>query len=96
MRIKEELILRKVGEKYMIIDPGTDMVDLTHVYTLNQTAAWLWEQVKGVDITLPIIINLLKSNYGLNPTDAERDALLFLEVLKEYELLEYGGNTNER
>lgn len=93
MRIKECLILRKVGNQYMVLDPGTGVVDMTYVYALNTTAAWLWEQLKEIDFTLSTIANLLQSNYRLSADEAERDAGLFWSVLEQNELHEHVNDT---
>lgn len=88
MKIKEHLILRRVGEKYMIIDPDQGMVDLTHVYALNETAAWLWEQLRGIDFTSEVIANLLESHYKIDASRARSDADLLLSSLGDNHLLE--------
>lgn len=72
----------------MVVDPGTGVVDMTYVYTLNKTAAWLWEQLKDVDFTLSTIANLLQSNYAISAEEAQRDAISFRAILVENELLE--------
>lgn len=96
MKIKEHLILRQVGEKYMIIDPGTGIVDLTHVYALNNTAARLWKQLKGIDFTVETIISLLKSNYKIDSEEAQRDAEMLLLNMKANHLLEEDGRQKDR
>lgn len=92
MRIKKHLILRQVGKKHVIIDPGTGIVDLTHVYTLNSTAAWLWDQLKGINFTVETIVTLLKSNYKISSQVARRDAEMLLSNLKSNHLLEEEEN----
>ena len=80
----------------MILDPGTGLVDLTYVYALNKTAAWLWDRLTGTDFTRTTIIKLLQSHYELSFEEAERDGALFWATLLENELCEQEGNTNER
>ena len=43
--IRDGLQLRKIGNRYMIVDACEDNVNLSHVYSLNATAAWLWERL---------------------------------------------------
>lgn len=40
MKLREDLMLRHLGDEYVIIDPERDMVDMSKVYTLNETAAF--------------------------------------------------------
>lgn len=42
---KSNLKLRKIGSKYMIVDASDSCVNLTNVYSLNETAARLWERI---------------------------------------------------
>ncbi|MCL8000542.1 hypothetical protein M8994_20335, partial [Brucella sp. 21LCYQ03] len=47
MKLRNELTLRQIGKDYIIVEPGQDKVDLSIVYTLNETAAWLWKELYG-------------------------------------------------
>lgn len=40
---KSDLKLRRIGGKYMIVEASDSCVNLTNVYSMNETAAWLWE-----------------------------------------------------
>ena len=40
---KSSLKLRKIGSKYMIVEASGSCVNLTNVYSMNETAALLWE-----------------------------------------------------
>lgn len=87
MKIREDLVLRHIGEEYMIVDPGQDMVDMTKVFTLNHTAAWLWEQIAGKEFTVETLVELLKVEYDLSQEQAQKDINSFLEVFKKNGLL---------
>lgn len=43
--IRDGLQLRKIGSRYMVVDACEDNVNLSHVYSLNGTAAWMWERL---------------------------------------------------
>lgn len=45
MMPKSNLKLRQIGSKYMIVDASDSCMNLTDVYSLNETAARLWEVV---------------------------------------------------
>ena len=66
MKLKEGLIVRKVGEDYVIVAPEQGMVDLSKVYSLNETAAWLWEALDGKDFQLDDMVELVRSQYDVN------------------------------
>ena len=48
MKLNELLKLRQVGGEYMIINPYSEAADMTQVISLNETAAWLWQQAEVV------------------------------------------------
>ncbi len=54
-KIKIRFSLRTIGSDHLIVAPSQDMVDLSTVYTLNRSAAWLWEQLKGKEFTIDTI-----------------------------------------
>lgn len=87
MRIKESLVLRHIGEEYMIVDPGKGVIDLANVYTLNQTAAWLWKRLEGEIFTLKDVVSLLVENYEVQFEEARRDADKWVMILKEQGLI---------
>ena len=63
MRLREDLVLRRVGQDHVIVDPGQDMVDMSKVFTLNDSAAWLWNQLIGKEFTSEEMVRLLTDQY---------------------------------
>jgi hypothetical protein len=64
------------------------MVDLSTVYTLNSSAAWLWEQLKGKEFTIDTIVDLLCENYDVDIEQAKSDAEILLQDFQKQGLLE--------
>lgn len=87
MKIKKDLVLRNIGEEYFIVDPSQDMVDLSTVFSLNRTAAWLWEKLAGVEFSEACMVALLREEYKLSEEQAEKDAQEFIGLLGENNLL---------
>ncbi|MGJ1305741.1 PqqD family protein [Sphingobacterium siyangense] len=82
MKLRNDITLRKVGKEYIIVDPGQDMVDMSKVFTLNETAAFLWNELQGIDFELEDMINLLLDNYETEREVAEKDSIKLIEVLQ--------------
>ena len=61
MRLNSNLILRQVGGEYMIVNPFSETMDMAQVYSLNETAAWLWKQLEN-------------NEYEVNKDTARNDA----------------------
>ena len=62
MKLNKDLVLREVGGEYMIVNPFSDTVDMTQVYSLNETAAWLWQQMEGKEFTVADFIRRFSRN----------------------------------
>ncbi|MGB3104198.1 PqqD family protein [Sphingobacterium siyangense] len=88
MKLRSDLILRTIGSDHLIVDPSQDMVDLSTVYTLNSSAAWLWEELKGKEFNTDTIVELLVENYEVSKEQAQADAAILLEDFQKQGLLE--------
>ena len=88
MKLRSDLVLRTIGSDHLIVDPSQDMVDLSTVYTLNSTAAWLWEELKGREFDHTTIVELLCDNYEVDAAQAQSDAEVLLADFERQGLLE--------
>jgi Coenzyme PQQ synthesis protein D (PqqD). len=88
MKLRSDLVLRTIGSDHLIVDPSQDMVDLSTVYTLNSSAAWLWEQLKGKEFNSDTVVELLCENYDVDTEQAKSDAEILLQDFKKQGLLE--------
>ena len=88
MKLRSDLILRTIGSDHLIVDPSQDMVDLSTVYTLNSSAAWLWEELKGKEFTMNTIVELLCENYDVSKEQAQSDAEILLQDFQKQGLVE--------
>ena len=73
MKLNPDLVLRQIGDEYMIVNPFTDTVDMTDVYTLNESAAWLWLQLEGKSFTQSDLVSLLQTEYDVDTETARAD-----------------------
>lgn len=87
MKLRDDLVLRHIGEEYIIIDPGQDMVDASNVFTLNKTAAFIWKKLRGKSCTAVAITDLLIGHYVVSEEQAQEDALSVLRFFKKHHLL---------
>lgn len=87
MLLNPELKLRKVGRHSMIVDVCSDNINLTNVYELNATAAWLWESVAGIDFTEDTLVDLLCDSYDVSPEQARADIRRLLEKWRKLHLM---------
>lgn len=88
MRIREDLVLRHIGKDHVIVDPEQEMVDMSKVFTLNDSAAWLWEELIGKEFNGDMLIRMLREQHELSYNQAEEDANRLIETFEKNGLLE--------
>lgn len=87
MKLRNDISLRKVGKEYIIVDPSQDMVDMSKVFTLNETAAFLWEELQELNFELEDMVELLLAHYEIDRETAEKDCSKLIEVLQNGNLI---------
>ena len=67
MKTKNGFVLRQLADEYILSAEGLEQVDFTHLISLNDTAAYLWQQVEGKEFTeeLPEFEYRLRVKAGL-------------------------------
>lgn len=81
MKLKENLKLRKIGNKYMIVDTNSANVNMVDVYTMNETAATLWQEFETKEFTPEDMVNTLLQEYDVTQEKATADVE---SLLKEW------------
>lgn len=86
MKIKEGYILREVLGNFIVVAVGDAALDFNGVISLNETGAFLWGVLeKGA--TEDELLDALTEEYEIDETVAKTDILVFLEKLREAEIL---------
>lgn len=71
----------------MIVGSG-DSLDYTQAVSLNDSAAYLIESVRGKDFTLEDWVELLTDRYEVSGEQARADVELLTQMLKEAEIID--------
>lgn len=87
MKWKEGLVLRHIGNEYMIIEPDKGVVDMARVYTLNEVAAWLWQQLEEKYFTVGQMEELLMQRYDVEYEQVRKDVEVLLCNLRKQGLI---------
>lgn len=87
MRLNEDLKLRQIGPYYMIVKTSGKRTDMTDVFSLNETAAWLWKRAEGRDFTAADLAQWLCDEYDVTMEVALRDVRKMLLEWQEGGLL---------
>lgn len=88
MKLRKDLLLRHMGEEYVIVDPSQDVVDMSKVFTLNETAALIWKELKGIEFSENTIADILLKHYNVELGQALEDANLLIEQFSIEGLIE--------
>lgn len=85
---KRNLQLRKVGKHYMIVEVCKENVNITNVFSLNKTAAALWQRINNGMYTAEELAEWLCGEFRVDRETAMKDIRRQLDEWKEYGLTE--------
>ena len=88
IRLRKNLQLRKIKNRYMIIDAYADNVNMCSVYSLNRTAAEMWEQISAGACTAADLAEWLCRIYAVEADTALRDVERQLDEWRTYGLID--------
>ena len=88
MKIKKGFVLRRIGDKEVVIGEGLEQVNFNKIVALNATAANLWKQLEGKDFTEQEVASLLEKEYEIDASVAEKDAKDIIARWTEVGLIE--------
>lgn len=88
MKLKKNLDLRQIGDDYIIIDPTEESVDMTKIFSFNETMAWLWNELKNKEFSIDSAAQFLVDHYDVTFSVAQTDVEKIVKFLKEQNLLE--------
>lgn len=87
VRPKDGLQLRKVGPQFMIVEACEGNVNMSNVYSLNQTAARLWEWTVQGNYTPEELAERLCEVYDTDKETALHDVERQIADWKSYGLI---------
>lgn len=73
MKLVEGFKLRKLGREYIVVGEGLKQVNFNKMISLNETAAYLWEEVAGKEFTKEDLVKLLLDRYEVDEETATKD-----------------------
>jgi hypothetical protein len=74
MRINKGFELRELCGEHIVIGTGVENIDFSKVISLNESAAWLWNEVEGKEFTPETLAALLREQYEVDEATALADA----------------------
>lgn len=87
MKIKDDFVLRKVADSYVVVPVNSLTLDFNGVINLNETGAFLFEQLqKGIDKN-ELVCKML-DEYDVTKEKASEDIDAFISKLKDADVFE--------
>jgi methyltransferase-like protein len=77
------VVTRKTGNEYVLVPVTDNIADMDSVYTLNETGAFIWEQIDGKKSTEQII-SAMTEEYDIDNNTATEDVLQFIIKMNDY------------
>lgn len=87
MRLNDNVMLRTIANQHMIVDGANGNLDMTDIYTLNGSAAYLWKCAEGRDFDVAFMVEKLCEKYEVDEQTAKDDVEAMLEEWREYGLV---------
>ena len=79
MKIKKGFELREVCGEHIIVAYGKENIDFNKVISLNESAAYLWNNIFDKDFTADTLASLLQQEYEVDEETAKKDAQTLLD-----------------
>ena len=87
MKIKDGFVLRQVGGTYVVVAVGLQTLDFKGMIRLNETGAFLWEQLSKTDCSKEQLVDCMTAEYDVDGQTAAADVDVFVQSLKDADLL---------
>lgn len=83
MRTIDGFKLRKLGNEYILVGESMELINFNKMITLNETAAFLWEQAQQGEFDANKLCKALCAEYEVEPAQALQDVEATLKAWKD-------------
>lgn len=87
MKIKENFMLRKVADSYVVVPVGPAVADFNGMINLNEAGAFLWQLLENDTTEAEVVANMLE-HYDVSEELAKADVEKFIAQLSDADLLD--------
>lgn len=74
MKTKNGFRLRNVCGENIIVAEGIENIDFSRIISMNETSAYLWQNVQNTDFDINTLVQLLLNEYEVDEATARKDA----------------------
>ena len=80
--------LRKLGNEYILVGESMELINFNKMITLNETAAFLWQQAEQGEFDADKLCKALCAEYEVSPQQALADVEATIATWKEAGVIE--------
>lgn len=88
MKAKKGFNLRDVCGEQIIIAEGKENIDFSNIISMNETSAYLWQEVSDKEFTVEDMAELLVGEYDVDYDTAYKDCNELASLWKEAGIIE--------
>jgi hypothetical protein len=81
------IVSRKTGREYVLIPVSNNIADMDSVFTINESGAFIWEQIDGRK-NIGQLTKVLMEEYEVDYQTALADLTGFVERMKDFLVIE--------
>jgi len=85
----DSIVFRKIADEFILVPIRQNVGDLESIYTLNETAARIWELIDG-KMKVEEIKEKIVEKFEVTPKEAEKDIMEHLMQLEEIKAITEG------
>jgi hypothetical protein len=87
MKLNVSMKLRKLGNRYFMVDNKQRVVNFNDIYELNESAAYLWNKLGNAEFTEETLVKYLCEKYEVSEEKAAGDVKILLSKWKEWGII---------
>jgi hypothetical protein len=80
------IVSRKIGDDFVMVPIRQDVENLSSIYVLNDVAARIWDLIDSRN-TVSSILRKIVDEYNVDPQEAERDIIEYLQILENSNII---------
>ena len=88
MKAKPGFNLRVVCGENIIVAEGEENIDFSNIISMNESSAYLWQNIQGKEFTHEDLVGLLTQEYEVDEATALKDAKALTELWLQAGIIE--------
>ena len=88
MKAKPGFNLRVVCGENIIVAEGEENIDFSNIISMNESSAYLWQNIQGKEFTHEDLVGLLTQEYEVDEATAMKDVKALTELCLQAGIIE--------